>query len=128
MLFLSKPYRSNLLPLIGGLCLVASGCQSTRDASQRGNEAEPGSDSLTERTELVTDAVFGTVRRVVNESRFVVVDFSLRSRPQIGQELNVYREGFKVAEISITGPFRSTHVAADIKVGQVRVGDIVRSE
>jgi hypothetical protein len=121
----------SLVVIVAGLVLLL-GCKSPENVFSSDSQQSQLRDNLDEnpsqRIELATDAVFGTVLRVLNESRFVVVEFTLRGMPGIGQELNVYRESFKVAEIRITGPARSTNIAADIIAGQVRVGDVVRSE
>jgi len=59
---------------------------------------------------------------------FVVVDFSTTQVPQINSRLSVYRAGQKVAELNASGPIRNSNVVADIRAGEVKVGDEVRAE
>ncbi len=65
----------------------------------------------------------------VNESlRFVVIDFSTTRVPEINSRLGVYRGGQKVAELNASGPIRNGNLIADIRAGEVKVGDEVRVE
>ena len=70
----------------------------------------------------------GKVRAIHSTSRFVVIDFYLSRLPQIGQRMNLYRQGLKVGEVKISGPEMSQYIAADIVAGDAQVGDEVRVE
>ncbi|MBI4658144.1 MAG: hypothetical protein HY735_04710 [Verrucomicrobia bacterium] len=70
----------------------------------------------------------GKVAAVNANLRFVVIDFFLSPMPQFGQRLSVFRQGLKVGEVKISGPERSSNVAADIVAGEAQVGDEVRVE
>ena len=70
----------------------------------------------------------GKVRAIHSTSRFVVIDFYLSRLPQIGQRMNLYRQGLKVGEVKISGPEISQYIAADIVAGDAQVGDEARVE
>ena len=74
------------------------------------------------------EAVLGTVVAVDAALRFLVMDFPVRKLPVLEQRLNVYRNGQKVGEVKVTGPWRDTTIAGDIMVGLVQVGDEVRED
>lgn len=69
----------------------------------------------------------GTVVKVNQKLRFVVLEFPLHPMPAIGQQLFLYRRGQKVARIQITGPVRGQTVAADILEGNAEENDEVRA-
>lgn len=70
----------------------------------------------------------GTVVKVNQKLRFVVLEFSLHPMPAIGRRLFLYRRGQKVARIKITGPVRGQTVAADILEGSAEENDEVRAD
>ncbi|MDX1952091.1 MAG: hypothetical protein SFY81_07885 [Verrucomicrobiota bacterium] len=115
------------LPWVVAL-LLAVGCASSN--SQKEAEIRP----RTIKVEVAPDPaairpanpLSGRIVSVNNKLRFVVIDFANSRLPEIDQKLSVYRNGQKLSEIRITGPFRSTTVAADILVGEPRFGDDVR--
>jgi hypothetical protein len=72
--------------------------------------------------------VQGRVVTVNPALRYVVMDFSLRAFPALDQRLSIYREGQKVGEVRVTGPFRGTAAAGDLVAGQAAVGDDVRDD
>jgi len=70
----------------------------------------------------------GVIISVNEPLRFVVVDFSTTQPPPLNSRLNVYRAGQKVAELFVSGPIRNSNVVADIRAGEVKAGDEVRTE
>ncbi len=70
----------------------------------------------------------GRVAAVNVNLRFVVLDFALNPMPALGQRLNVYRQGQKVGEVTVSGPVRNSNVVADLVVGEAQVGDQVRAD
>ncbi len=59
--------------------------------------------------------------------RYVVMDFELSTPPEIGQRLEVFREGLKIGEVQLSGPIMGSAAAGDIVTGQAAVGDTVLS-
>jgi hypothetical protein len=55
------------------------------------------------------------------------MDFELSAPPEIGQRLEVYREGLKIGEVRLSGPIMGSAAAGDIVNGQAAVGDTVLS-
>ena len=60
--------------------------------------------------------------------RFVVLNFPSRRMPGLSQQLFLYRSGFKVAEIRVTGPQNDDNTVADLISGDAQVGDEVRDQ
>src|SRR5688572_13386140 len=99
---------------------LAAGCSST---SKTATAPPPKklSDRKVTSTTIMPEAppqnrilpVNGRIASVNEKLRFVVIDFTNSSRPELDQRLSVYRVGQKVAEIKVSGPFRNTTVAAD---------------
>ncbi|MFM1943328.1 MAG: hypothetical protein RI897_2310 [Verrucomicrobiota bacterium] len=59
--------------------------------------------------------------------RYVVMDFELSTPPEIGQRMDVFREGLKIGEVQLSGPIMGSAAAGDIVTGQAAVGDTVLS-
>ena len=74
-----------------------------------------------------TDLV-GKVAKVNSEGRFVIMTFPIGHLPTLGQRLNIYHGGLKVAEVRVTGPQLDDNVVADIAAGDARPGDEVRAQ
>ena len=66
------------------------------------------------------------ITRVDTKLQFVVLDYRSRVLPLIGTRLTVYRDGQRVGEIQLTDPIRMGFATADIRTGEVRVGDEAR--
>ena len=117
------------------LCLFAlAGCatapepeptQSTRRITAEVVGPDPAASRIT--TQPV-EALRGRILSVNPALRFVIIDFPTRKLPQLDEKLGVWRMDHKVAEITISGPYRGTTVAADITAGEVKPGDMVRPE
>ena len=60
--------------------------------------------------------------------RFVVLTFPVGPMPAMDQTLFLYRNGFKVGEVKITGPQRDNDTVADLVTGTAQVGDEVRDQ
>ena len=58
--------------------------------------------------------------------RFVVLEYRARPVPFIGTRLAVYRAGQRVGEVQITDPIRMSFATADIRSGDLQVGDEAR--
>jgi hypothetical protein len=69
----------------------------------------------------------GKVIRVNESARFAVLNFQVGGMPVIGQELDVFRHGLKVAEVKVTGPESMDNTVGDITQGDAQVGDEIRS-
>jgi len=66
------------------------------------------------------------ITRVDTKLQFVVLDYRSRVLPLIGTRLTVYRAGQRVGEVQLTDPIRMGFATADIRTGDVRVGDEAR--
>jgi hypothetical protein len=60
--------------------------------------------------------------------RFVVVSFPVGRMPAMGQNLFLYRNGLKTAEVKITGPQRDNNIVADLVTGAAQAGDEARDQ
>ena len=58
--------------------------------------------------------------------QFVVLDYRSRVLPLIGTRLTVFRAGQRVGEIQLTDPIRLGFATADIRTGELHVGDEAR--
>jgi hypothetical protein len=70
----------------------------------------------------------GTVARVNQESRFVVLNFPVGHMPALGQHLDLYRRGLRVGEVKITGPQLDDDIDADVVIGDAQAGDEARDK
>src|SRR5580658_1159406 len=99
-------------------CLLVAGCAHHK-TSQANNPAPPVTTTQPPATVIQPDLrVLGQVAMVNADARFVVVSFPPGAVPQIGQHLNVYHNGLKMAEIKVTGPQRESDTVADILNGE----------
>jgi len=74
------------------------------------------------------EGLHGRISSVNSGLRFVVLTFPIGQMPPLDEHLNVYRNGFKVAELKITGPQRDDNTVADIVSGDPITGDEVREK
>jgi hypothetical protein len=74
------------------------------------------------------EGLHGRIASVNAGLRFVVLTFPIGQMPPMDEHLNVYRNGFKVAELKITGPQREDNTVADIVSGEPITGDEVREK
>jgi hypothetical protein len=70
----------------------------------------------------------GTVARVNQESRFVVLNFPIGHMPSVGQRMDLYRRGLHVAEVKVTGPQLDDDIDADVVTGDAQAGDEARDK
>ena len=75
---------------------------------------------------LAAPASAAKVTHVDNQLRFVVLDYRSRTLPPIGARIAIYRASQRVGEVQITDPVRAGFATADIRDGDVRVGDEAR--
>jgi len=73
-------------------------------------------------------AFTGKVVLVNAPLKYVVIEGVIGRLPPVDQSLNVYREGQKVGVVVVSNQSRGANFAADISVGDARVGDTVRSD
>lgn len=144
--------RMNLvfsIALLAGLAAFSTGCASPRPASAEFSDVPgpsapvPGADvaATVEQVPLPAPArsepapqlivtpdatLEGRVASVNDPGRFVVLKFPPGRMPALQSTLNVYRQGQKVAELTVTGPQKDDHIVADISGGDCRVADVVR--
>lgn len=111
------------------LCaLFAAGCAGPKAESGQGGLNTPATQAVQHPKIIVTPdkSKVGRVVRVNNDARFAVINFPIGSVPAEGRTMSAYRQGLKVGEIKVTGPGGDEYTVADIKNGDVQVGDEVR--
>lgn len=107
--------------LLGGF--IITGCASHK----AGAGASKTESQATEKIIVTPDvSPSGKVLQVNESSRFAVLSFPIGTVPPVGQMLNAYRRGLKVAELKVSGPQADENTVADITKGEVRPGDEVR--
>ncbi|MSU56778.1 MAG: hypothetical protein EXS35_01100 [Pedosphaera sp.] len=74
------------------------------------------------------NSLTGKVARVNDAGRFVVLQFPIGRMPAAEQNLFLYRNGVKVAELKVTGPQKDDHTVADLTTGDAQLGDEVRDK
>ena len=108
--------RLSLCLAICALALPMTGCLSFKKPAA----AQP-SPIVTPDTTLT-----GKVVSVNASLRFAVLNFPVGRMAQVGQVLNVYRNGLKVGEVKVSGPQRDDNIVADISAGEALKGDDVK--
>jgi len=73
-------------------------------------------------------AFSGKVVLVNAPLKYIVVEGTIGRLPPPDQKLNVYRDGQKVGEVTVSAQARGANFAADLALGDARVGDTVRSD
>ena len=73
-------------------------------------------------------SVSGKVVSYNSFGRFVVVNFPSHQMPKLDQQLFLYRNGLKIAQIKITGPQNEDNIVADLMTGDAQIGDEVRDQ
>lgn len=68
------------------------------------------------------------VIQVNRSARFVVLHFPSGVPLSPGHSMDIYRNGFKTAEVRISGPQEEFNTAADILSGEVETGDEARGQ
>ena len=102
--------------LLGGF--IITGC-----ASHKGASGSQANDKVIATPDITPT---GKVIQVNESSRFALLRFPIGTVPPVGQSLNGYRHGLKVAELKVSGPQAEDTTAADIMKGEVHPGDEVR--
>ncbi len=120
------------------LTLGLAGCAQTKStgANSGGQAMVPTRPPLTtsiqtnKTTPVITPslAIKGKVARANPTARHAILSFPIGQMPPLGCRLNVYRSGLKVGEVTVTGPVRDIHIAADIVAGECQAGDEVRGD
>jgi hypothetical protein len=121
--------RSFVCLLLSAVCLA--GCASPKWSSEKTDQnGIPGAptekkphDKLIVTPEL---ALTGTVVRVNESARFVVLNFPVGSLPGAGAQMNVYRHGAKIGTLRITAMQLDDNIVADVTDGIIQAGDEVR--
>ena len=75
---------------------------------------------------VAAPAKVAKITHVDSTLRFVVLDYRTRTLPPIGARIAIYRGGQRVGEVQVTDPVRAGFATADIRDGDVRVGDEAR--
>lgn len=73
-------------------------------------------------------AFTGKVVLVNAPLRYIVIEGVIGRLPPSDTALNVYRDGQKVGVVVVSNQSRGANFAADISIGDARVGDLVRSD
>ena len=107
------------------ICLTAGVLAGCASGGKSNSSTDPGVSGPVIR---VDNQAQGTVVSVNPTLRFVVMDFPMRRLPTIGQQLNLYRQGRKVGEVTVTGPIIETTAAGDLRAGEARLGDEAKED
>jgi hypothetical protein len=120
------------LPVLLLAVLIAAGCSGPQAGKERGKPAPPPKTAKGQPSPVPTiepvSAFSGKVVLVNAPLKYIVVEGTLGRLPPSEQRLNVYRDGQKVGEATVSAQARGANFAADVAVGDVRVGDTVRSD
>jgi len=138
-LYKTLSLRRCCLLALAGLCGCAAPSKSNPDSpapapSARTSRSGAGQVSRSGRPAASTkpstvdaaEVPFGHVVTANLLLKFVVLDFSLRPLPVIGQTLQLYRNGQRVGELRVSGPELDGHIVADITAGDAASGDEAR--
>jgi hypothetical protein len=106
--------------------MLAAGCASKKPAHAKTSATPAG---VTLQTIVTPDAsLTARVASYNATGRFVVLGFPIGRMPRMDQTFFLYRAGFKVGEVKITGPQRDNNIAADIVTGEAQTGDEAREQ
>jgi PBP1b-binding outer membrane lipoprotein LpoB len=108
-----------------GTALLLAGCMHHKPASHPAPPVSSPQPKPVIKPDLRTA---GHVAMVNTEGRFVVINFPSGAMPATGQRLNIYHNGLKTGEVTVTGPQRENDTVADITAGEVQLHDEVRME
>ncbi len=130
------------LPILLLALLAGAGCAGTKDTKDGATQPAPkekarssappkppakGQPSPAPVIEPVS-AFSGKVVLVNAPLKYIVVEGAIGRLPPVEQTLNVYRDGQKVGMVMVSNQSRGANFAADITLGEARVGDTVRSD
>jgi len=110
-----------LVPL--AIAMLMAACSSTKDAKFADL---PDGPSTSNPVVKPANAISGKVVSYNRVGRFAVLNFPVTQMPAVGQTLPLFRDGFKVGEVKITGPKKDDNIIADLLKGEAQVGDQVR--
>ena len=129
------------LPILLLAVLIAAGCAGTKDSKDGTAKPAPKEKSKSSTPPKPAkaqpnpgpvieplSAFSGKVVLVNAPLRYIVVEGTIGRLPPVDQKLNVYRDGQRVGEAVVSGQSRGSNFAADITLGDARVGDTVRSD
>jgi hypothetical protein len=128
-----KSFTPMLLLMVG---ILATGCfyhhrRPMPVAAPTAATASPAANPSTNAPRPIVmpgTSLSGKVVSCNDVGRFVVLNFPVGHMPAVGQNLFLYRNGLKVAEIKVTGPQRDENIVADIVSGDAQAGDEVRNQ
>lgn len=123
----------NLFWLVALLIALGPGCAHRKRSSgqsQVAHSVSPERNPSGEPQRIITPAggLHGTVTSVNANLRFAILTFPPGQMPEPGRRLDVFRNGLRVGELSVTRPQRDENTAADLLNGEVAPGDEVRSQ
>lgn len=133
MKFSRALHRNNTLGrrlavVLGSLGLLGlTGCGWFRHGAARGETVSPASTAPPPIVTVSTVPV-AQVIQVNRSARFVVLHFPSGAPLAPGHLMDIYRNGFKAAEVRISGPQEEFNTAADILSGEVETGDEARGQ
>jgi len=71
----------------------------------------------------------GTVAKVDNDGQFVIISFPPGQLPKQNDQLHIYHNGLRVAEVKVDAKYQAdNNTVADIVTGDVQAGDEARQE
>jgi len=109
--------------------LLLTGCFHHKPAPQSAPAIVIQQSSPTAKPVIKPDLqMAGQVAMVNTEARFVVITFPPGPMPAAGRRLNIYHNGLKVGEVTVTGPQHESDTVADITTGDVQLHDEARTD
>ena len=112
--------------LLLAFVVAIAGCASKKSTSS-GDVPSPSKGTKADKPIIKpSDLLTGKVVSFNTVGRFAVLNFPITRMPAIDQTLFLYRDGFKVGQIKITGPKQDDNIVADLVNGEAKAGDEVR--
>ena len=114
--------------VLGVLCcvLLLCGCATHKSSAAKspGPEVTAGKPIVTPDYRLT-----GTVAKVDNDGRFVIISFLPGPMPKADELLYIYHNGLRVAEVKVDAKYQGdNNTVADIITGDVQAGDEARQD
>jgi hypothetical protein len=100
-------------------------------ATHKSSPAKSASPDATDSKPIVTPdyRLTGTVAKVDADGRFVIISFLPGQMPKQNDQLHIYHNGLRVAEVKVDAKYQGdNNTVADIVTGEVQVGDEARQD
>lgn len=120
-----------LLPIsLFALALALSGCGLFKHNNTSSPQTDQPNTVKSSPQPIVTpdESMGAKVLSVNSVGRFVVLNFPNGQMPKIDEQMFLYRNGLKTAEVKVAGPQQDTSIVADIVSGDAQTGDDVRNQ